>query len=224
MRISTLRISLRVSTVAVLTTVSVFLQIPVAFAQSTAVSGKNSDTLEIRSGASPKKSITPAASSSSSALSDTTSRKPTSTKKPSKEEVLGISLEELLDLPIETVLEYARVLDSLQALQTSSRLGTRASGAKKHSSGTAKNADKSMDTKTIDKLNATLQHLHSHRVVGKSSTDSTGSTTGSRLTREEILRMKLKDLMDMRLGEILRLVNPTMASSATTSGHGSKRR
>jgi hypothetical protein len=35
--------------------------------------------------------------------------------------------------------------------------------------------------------------------------------------------MKLKDLLDMRLGEILKLVNPVLASSATSGAQKTPR-
>jgi hypothetical protein len=177
------------------------------FAQAPA----SNDTLEIRSGASsvpvpPKKSDVETQASS---RADTLSR-PKSLPAPTPEEVLQISLEKLLELPIERVLEYARVLDSLQAAQQSTP--NRHRSHKKSSSATKSSTAKTNPPSALDKLNAALQQIQS----GKAASKPSSGGTSQRLSREEILRMKLKDLMDMRLGEILRLVNPVLVSSATS--------
>lgn len=188
----------------------------VGFAQANPSTEKETvkkDTLEIRSGPS---SVPVPPSKQDATKQDVTkqeSPKDTLGKEPPKkvmtrDEVLGISLEELLEMPMETVLEYAQFLDSLQVVNSSA---VRSARHKKSSNGTTAASGKATGTSTLDKLNATLQRINSAKASAKGS-----GASPTRLSREEILRMKLKDLLDMRLGEILRLVNPVFVSSATS--------
>ncbi len=183
------------------------------------------DSLEIRSGPTLKASPLNDSIDTEQKASNTDTTHPV-VRKRTREEILRIPLEELLELPMETVLEYAKVIDSIKAAQQASRMTTpsRTSSKKRGSSGVSSSGSslptpshaaskQTHDTQTLDKLNLALQHLQEQR-------QQQGTKTGrsSTPTREELLRMKLKDLMDMRLGEILKLVNPVLASTATSSG------
>jgi hypothetical protein len=182
-----------------------------ALAQSTPPSV--GDTLEIRSGASsvpipPKKTTV---EPQQTPRADTSVSSQQASKPITPEQILQITLEELLELPMETVLEYAKILDSLQAAQQPNQKHSRSQ--KKNIRSVKHATSRTQAPSTLDKLNAALQQIQAK----KSDSKHSSGASPKRLNREEILRMKLKDLMDMRLGEILRLVNPVLASSATSS-------
>lgn len=226
---------MRIFLVWILTSASIILGQPLTALQPQASRTQStihssSDTLEIRSGASskvqsvttstispqPSPSSVPQRDSVSVALPSTPVRETARTpiKKLSRKEILKIPLEELLDLPMETVLEYAKVIDSMKIAETSSSRAGRTSGKSKRSNSSL---SKAPDTQILDKLNATLQQLQAQKQSGKKG------TLPANVSREELLRMKLKDLLDMRLGEILKLVNPILASSATSGAQKTPR-
>jgi hypothetical protein len=189
-------------------------------------SGK--DTLEIRSGATPDAKIQSSSTTtvtipqpspertiapSSVPISSEVDTPRNQTKKLSRKEILKIPLEELLDLPMETVLEYAKVIDSMKIAGASSVRGRAGIKSKRVNPS----SNKMPDTQILDKLNAALQQLQEQKQSGKKTANHAGAS------REELLRMKLKDLLDMRLGEILKLVNPILASSATSGAQRTPR-
>ncbi|TAE30708.1 MAG: hypothetical protein EAZ92_04025 [Candidatus Kapaibacterium sp.] len=196
------------------------------------------DSLEIRSGADPKNSFPKESLPKENAQKENAQGENISTKqaasvpdtiqplirKRTREEILRIPLEELLDLPMETVLEYAKVIDSIRTAQQPGQSNTHSrTSSKKRTTGVPgvslpspshTSSKQSRETQTLDKFNKDLQHLQEQR---HQKSSKTGRST-KHPTREELLRMKLRDLMDMRLGEILKLVNPVLASTATSSG------
>ncbi len=170
------------------------------------------DTLEIRSGG--PSTASPATTSSHLApqRDSTPIALPSSTelprKKLSRKEILKIPLEELLDLPMETVLEYAKVIDSMRMAE-SSNLRERTSGKSKRSGSSLNQSS----THLVDKMNADREQKQSHKK----------NTSPANSSRDELLQMKLKDMLDMRLGDILKLLSPILASSATSSAQTTPR-
>lgn len=171
----------------------------------------NDDTLEIRSGG--PSTTSPSTSSHLAPQRDSTTTTPPSTtevsrKKLSRKEILKIPLEELLDLPMETVLEYAKVIDSMRIAE-SSHLRERTSGKSKRSGSSLNQSS----THLVDKMNADREQKQSHKK----------NTLPANSSRDELLQMKLKDMLDMRLGDILKLLSPILASSATSSAQTTPR-
>jgi hypothetical protein len=222
---------MRIFLVWILTGMSIVFAQSLAFAhehsshsQANIQSSSSNDTLDIRSGSASKMPSSTAATttspqpvlqndsvSSSIPAAVETPRSPI--KQLSRKEILKIPLEELLDLPMETVLEYAKVIDSMKITGTSSQRGRTTTKSKRVNSSSGRVPD----TQILDKLNAALQQLQEQKQAGKKTAMQTN------ISREELLRMKLKDMLDMRLGEILKLVNPVLASSATSGAHKTPR-
>jgi hypothetical protein len=220
---------MRISLVCILSGMGIVFGQALALAQTSLPQGKTHsiiDTLEIHSGAAQKTQSSTVSSSPSLYQGDSVFVTPSTsasampeiesihrpTKKLSRKEILKIPLEELLDLPMETVLEYAIIIDSIKAARASARaLSLARARTKKSKRNSTSTPSKTTETLTLDKFNATLEQIQVQKQqTGKKYTIPVGAS------REEVLRMKLKDLLDMRLGEILKFVNPVLASSATS--------